>query len=103
MCLNIDIFSYRFLPNYQDYEFLNKDKQVPLKHPCSFDDCPRNRNPYVYEKAAYFRAVEDRARMRFSAISHSNSRASGRDREWADGHKRNRVSSTHAQKIRARV
>lgn len=52
VCFNIDIFSYRFLPNYQDYEFLNKqDKQVPLKHPCSFDDCPRNRNPYVYEKA----------------------------------------------------
>ena len=52
---------------------------------------------------AYFRAVEDRAKMSFSAILHSNSRASGRGREWVDRHKRNRVSSTHAQKRRARV
>jgi len=46
---------------------------------------------------ANFRAVEDRAKISFSAISHSNSRASGRDREWADGRPRDMGSSTHAQ------
>ena len=46
---------------------------------------------------AYFRAVEDRAKISFSAISYSNSRAPGRDREWADGRPRDMGPNTHAQ------